>query len=101
MSDKIKTSTIGKELPKMMYGFGDVEHPDPESVALLEEITVEYITAVTRKAATVGSKKGSLQPEDIVYVVRKDPKKYARAIELLKVNDEVKRMKNINSTENM
>jgi hypothetical protein len=39
--------------------------------------------------------------QDIVYVVRKDPKKYARAIELLKVNDEVKKMKSISGNENL
>ena len=40
-------------------------------------------------------KSTSPQGQDIVYVVRKDPKKYARAVELLKVNDEVKKMKSV------
>jgi transcription initiation factor TFIID subunit 13 len=33
-----------KELQHMMYGFGDEQNPLPESVALVEDIVVEYVT---------------------------------------------------------
>ena len=36
----------------MMYGFGDDMSPDPESVALLEEITVKYIIEMVRVIPT-------------------------------------------------
>ncbi|VVA95995.1 unnamed protein product [Arabis nemorensis] len=33
-----------KELQHMMYGFGDEPNPLPETVALVEDIVVEYVT---------------------------------------------------------
>lgn len=33
-----------------MYAFGDVENPDPASIAVLEEITVEFLTDLCHRA---------------------------------------------------
>lgn len=35
-------------MPSMMYAFGDDPDPLPESVAVLEEIMVDYITDLVR-----------------------------------------------------
>lgn len=35
---------FAKDLPNLMYGFGDSSKPLKESVALLEDMAVEYIT---------------------------------------------------------
>uniref|UniRef100_A0A803PD45 Transcription initiation factor TFIID subunit 13 n=1 Tax=Cannabis sativa TaxID=3483 RepID=A0A803PD45_CANSA len=43
-SSKRKRGVFQKELQHMMYGFGDDPNPLPESVALMEDIVVEYIT---------------------------------------------------------
>eukprot|EP01111_Echinosteliopsis_oligospora_P009458 TRINITY_DN2776_c0_g1_i1.p2 TRINITY_DN2776_c0_g1~~TRINITY_DN2776_c0_g1_i1.p2 ORF type:complete len:102 (-),score=29.65 TRINITY_DN2776_c0_g1_i1:79-384(-) len=80
-----------RELRHMMYGFGDVMNPLPESVELVEDLVIEYISEMTRMAMEVGTKRGKLQTEDLVFLVRKDRKKYARVRELLRMNDELKR----------
>ncbi|KAM7429515.1 Transcription initiation factorTFIID subunit 13 [Porites harrisoni] len=79
-----------KELRCMMYGFGDEQVPFTESVDLLEDLVVEYITEMTLKAMEVG-KKGKVHVEDIVFLIRKDPKKYARVKDLLTMNEELKK----------
>ncbi|CAN1234783.1 Transcription initiation factor TFIID subunit 13 [Linum perenne] len=57
----------------MMYGFGDDPNPLPESVALLEDIVVEYVTDLTHKALDVGSKRAKISVEDFLYLIRKVP----------------------------
>lgn len=71
----------------------DEENPDDATVALMEEMVMDYVTEVTKSAAQVGSKKGTIQPEDVVFVVRKDRKKYARSLELLSKHEEIKKAK--------
>ncbi|KXJ11397.1 transcription initiation factor TFIID subunit 13 [Exaiptasia diaphana] len=79
-----------KELRCMMYGFGDDQCPYTESVDFLEDLVIEYITEMTLKAMEVG-KKGKVHCEDIVFLIRKDPKKYARVKDLLTMNEELKK----------
>ncbi|KAK3748809.1 hypothetical protein QZH41_016023 [Actinostola sp. cb2023] len=74
----------------MMYGFGDDQCPYTESVDFLEDLVIEYITEMTLKAMEVG-KKGKVHCEDIVFLIRKDPKKYARVKDLLTMNEELKK----------
>lgn len=74
----------------MMFGFGDDQVPFTESVDLLEDLVVEYITEMTLKAMEVG-KRGKVHVEDIVFLIRKDPKKYARVKDLLTMNEELKK----------
>ncbi|XP_046849004.1 transcription initiation factor TFIID subunit 13-like [Xenia sp. Carnegie-2017] len=79
-----------KELRCMMYGFGDDQAPFTESVDLLEDLVVEYISEMTLKAMAIG-KKGRVHVEDVVFLIRKDPKKYARVKDLLTMNEELKK----------
>ncbi|PWN49856.1 hypothetical protein IE53DRAFT_387885 [Violaceomyces palustris] len=39
-----------KDLRNLMYAFGDVANPDPDSVALLEDMTVEFLTDLCCRA---------------------------------------------------
>ncbi|EDO41071.1 predicted protein [Nematostella vectensis] len=89
-SDSKRKRLFHKELRCMMYGFGDDQCPYTESVDLLEDLVVEYITEMTLKAMDVG-KKGKVHCEDIVFLIRKDPKKYARVKDLLTMNEELKK----------
>ncbi|KAG2588528.1 hypothetical protein PVAP13_5NG341500 [Panicum virgatum] len=41
---KRKRGVFQKDLQHMMYGFGDDPNPLPETVALVEDIVVEYVT---------------------------------------------------------
>lgn len=73
-----------------MYGFGDDPNPLPETVALVEDIVVEYVTDLVHKAQNVASKRGKLLTEDFLYLIRKDMRKLHRATELLSMNEELK-----------
>ncbi|CAI9721063.1 transcription initiation factor TFIID subunit 13-like [Octopus vulgaris] len=81
---------FSKELRCMMYGFGDDQNPYTESVDLLEDLVVEYITEMTKKAMEVG-RPGRIQVEDIIFLIRKDAKKYSRVKELLTMNEELRK----------
>lgn len=72
----------------MMYGFGDDKNPYTESVEVLEELVLMYITDTTRKAAKRSSK---ITVDDIMYLVRKDKRKCNRVKELLVMNEELKK----------
>ncbi|XP_033269303.1 transcription initiation factor TFIID subunit 13-like [Orcinus orca] len=79
-----------KELQCMMYGFGDDQNPYTESVDILEDLVIEFITEMTHKAMSIG-RQGRVQVEDIVFLIRKDPRKFARVKDLLTMNEELKR----------
>nr|CAG4645277.1 EOG090X0JQT [Leptodora kindtii] len=78
------------ELRCMMFGFGDDRNPYTESVDLLEDLVIEYITEMTHKSMETG-RTGRVQVEDIVFLVRKDSRKYARVKDLLTMNEELKK----------
>ena len=75
----------------MMYGFGDDQNPYTESVDILEDLVIEFITEMTHKAKSIGGSHGRVQVEDIVFLIRKDPRKFARVKDLLTMNEELKR----------
>jgi len=81
---------FSKELRCMMYGFGDDQNPYTESVDVLEDLVIEFLTEMTHKAMDVG-RSGRVQVEDIVFLVRKDPRKFARVKDLLTMNEELKK----------
>nr|CAG4637518.1 EOG090X0JQT [Ceriodaphnia reticulata] len=81
---------FSKELRCMMFGFGDDQNPYTESVDLLEDLVIEYITETTHKAMETG-RTGRVQVEDIVFLVRKDMRKFARVKDLLTMNEELKK----------
>ncbi|EAT46877.1 AAEL001972-PA [Aedes aegypti] len=81
---------FSKELRCMMYGFGDDQNPYTESVDLLEDLVIEFITEMTHRAMEIG-RTGRVQVEDIIFLVRKDARKYSRVKDLLTMNEELKR----------
>ncbi|WAR06894.1 TAF13-like protein [Mya arenaria] len=81
---------FSKELRCMMYGFGDDQNPYTESVDLIEDLVVEYISEMTKKALEVG-RPGRISVEDLIFLIRKDPKKYSRVKELLTMSEELRK----------
>lgn len=75
-----------KELRQMMYGSGDVSNPLPESLDLIEDLTVEFIMQMTRRAAQVAGSRDRVRTEDLLFAIRDNPRMYARACELLRMN---------------
>ncbi|GFN89853.1 transcription initiation factor tfiid subunit 13 [Plakobranchus ocellatus] len=81
---------FSKELRCMMYGFGDDQNPYTESVDLVEDLVIDYISEMTKKAMEIG-KSGRIIVEDLIFLIRKDPKKYSRVKELLLMNEELRK----------
>ncbi|EFJ47766.1 hypothetical protein VOLCADRAFT_91682 [Volvox carteri f. nagariensis] len=88
--------TFTKDLSRLMYGFGDYENPIQETINVVEDILVEYVRetccAALNEAARMGkldrdrasgAPKLKVDEKDILFLVRKDPRKYARIRELL------------------
>lgn len=80
-----------EDIEEMMYGFGDVWPPNPESVELVESMVVKYIEDLARRAKEVSELRGKLDKECFMYVVRKDRSKFTRVCQLLTANEELKK----------
>ncbi|KAJ2780592.1 hypothetical protein GGI15_003486 [Coemansia interrupta] len=80
---------FSRELPMLMYGFGDSMPPLAESVDVLEDILIDYINDMCLQAAAMSAKRGKVTVEDFKFVLRKDPKKLARVEELIARNKEI------------
>ena len=74
----------------MMYGFGDSKEPDPASVELVEDMLLDYLVNVGHRSMEVAERRGRMQTEDLLYVIRNDRKKFARVDELLEMNAKLK-----------
>ena len=92
-----KKKYFTRELRYMMHGFGDDLNPYNETVDLVEDLVVEFITEMSLKAMDLG-KKGKIHVDDLLYLIRRDPKKYARVRDLLQMNEELKQAKRIFET---
>ncbi|GFR41669.1 hypothetical protein Agub_g2412, partial [Astrephomene gubernaculifera] len=88
--------TFTKDLSRLMYGFGDYENPIQETINVVEDILVEYVRETCCSALNEAARIGKLERDrhsgapklkvdekDILFLVRKDPKKYSRIRELL------------------
>ncbi|KAI9599272.1 transcription initiation factor IID, 18kD subunit-domain-containing protein [Syncephalis fuscata] len=84
-----------KDLRLMMFGFGDVPHPDLDTVNVLEEMVVDYITDMCHQASRLSSNKSKVTVEDFKYVLRHDAKKLARVEELIRMSEDIKAARKI------
>ncbi|KAH9425068.1 Transcription initiation factor TFIID subunit 13 [Dermatophagoides pteronyssinus] len=78
-----------RELACMMYGFGDDRNPYAETLNLMEDLVIKYITDLLNKAYQYRTC-DRLTIEDIMYAVHNDPKKISRVYDLLTMNMELK-----------
>lgn len=89
-----------RELRAMMFGFGDDANPLPQSVALVEDLVVDYLQRVLHSAADAceersrytrrGGEAPRVKERDLLFVLRKDKRRLQRAQELLEVYEEQK-----------
>eukprot|EP00752_Nemacystus_decipiens_P004968 g4520.t1 len=82
--------SMADSLPAMMYGFGDDEHPLPETVACMQQLVAEYVGYVTDEACKAAEMKGKLDTECFVFAVRNDKPKFKRVKQLLDANAHIK-----------
>ena len=87
-----KKRLFHRELKYMMHGFGDDPNPYSETVDLVEELVVKFIAEMTVKAMEVG-KSGKVHVNDIIFIIRKDPKKYSRVKDLLMMKEQIDKAK--------
>ncbi|CAO3585643.1 unnamed protein product [Absidia cylindrospora] len=86
---------FAKDLKLLMYGFGDVPNPSADSIALMDDLVIDYITEMCQKVSKVSESRGKLRVEDFKFVLRKDPKKLARVEELLYMNEDIRKAKQL------
>ena len=92
------TINFTNELKGIMYGFGDVENPDHETVELLQEYVIEYLQNIAYAAYRRNKRKGSneLSLRDLLYVLKKDKKRYYRIKNLIHFYENAKSIKKRN-----
>lgn len=80
---------LAKDLANMMYGFGDDRTPYKESVDLVEAMVINYVVDTWQKTlASAHSRSTKVSEKDVIFLLRKDKKKYERARELLYLEDQ-------------
>lgn len=97
MSRKRHT-VFASELRLLLYAFGDVANPLPETVATVDDILQTYILDVCRASydrtiamlvATYPTKIKKMRVDDLKYVFRRDEVKLGRIVELLRLLKEI------------
>lgn len=69
---------------------GDDVNPYTETVDMLEDLVIHFIGDTALRALEVG-RSGRVTVEDVMYLVRRDPRKYSRVRDLLNMNEELKK----------
>ena len=87
-----------KELGGMMYGCGDAEAPLLESVHLLEDMVIDFMVQMTRKAVKIAERKDRITANDVLMALRDRPRLRGRAVELLELNEQVRKDLNTKNT---
>lgn len=90
-----KKTTFIKEIRLMMYGFGDVSAPRPDTTEVLHNYLIDYLNILLTKSHSMASKKGKTKTEDIMYFLKHDRLKYSRVKTLLITNEELKTARKI------
>lgn len=83
--DKRKIFNFSNELKDLMFAFGDVDNPDPESLLLLEEYIIEFIQNISIRAYKRSKIRGynEIKLTDLLLELKHDKKKYYRSAQIL------------------
>mmetsp|Transcript_8151 Transcript_8151/g.9318 ORF Transcript_8151/g.9318 Transcript_8151/m.9318 type:complete len:159 (-) Transcript_8151:872-1348(-) len=106
ISDKMHSPQVAdeinfnKELASVMYGFGDVWNPLPETIELMNRIVIEYIEEMTR-ASLNAALKGKLTVPCLLYALRHQQQKYNRVNQLIKMNKELNKHRKMTKEPNV
>lgn len=91
----VRKGMFSRDLKLLMYGFGDVANPAADSIAVMDDLVIDYITEMCQKASGVAENRGKVRVEDFKFVLRKDAKKLARVEELLYMSEDIRRAKQL------
>jgi transcription initiation factor TFIID subunit 13 len=84
-----RKTLFAKDIKALMYGFGDVSNPLPESVEVMDELLEWFIIDLCERAQRKSTFQ-KLKTTDFLLALENDPKKSARAHELLALDKELK-----------
>ncbi|KII74633.1 Transcription initiation factor TFIID subunit 13 [Thelohanellus kitauei] len=91
-SKKEKDINFTKDIRVMLYGLGDETPHCTETVKMLDSILKDYVVDMTSAAAALHNNE-KVVVADFLYLVRNDSRKHARALHLLKMNEDFKQTK--------
>ena len=88
---KPKPPDLSKDLQQMMYGFGDSQEVDAESVDMVEKLVRQYIDELLQEASAIASiRRCPLDSGCLLYAVRHDRLKFERARRLLEMKEVIR-----------
>ena len=88
---KPKPPDLSKDLQQMMYGFGDSQEVDAESVDMVEKLVRQYIEELLGEASAIASiRRCPLDSGCLLYAVRHDRLKFERARRLLEMKEVIR-----------
>ena len=88
---KPKPPDLSKDLQQMMYGFGDAQEVDAESVEMVERLVRQYIDELLGEASAIASiRRCPLDSGCLLYAVRHDRLKFERARRLLEMKEVIR-----------
>ncbi|GLV42639.1 Spt3 [Carabus blaptoides fortunei] len=69
----------------MMFGFGDSQKPNPETVQLVESVVLKQLREIVHEAAKNANRRSvkTIHPEDIIFLLRHDRHKMQRFVKYL------------------
>ncbi|KAI8838868.1 transcription initiation factor IID, 18kDa subunit, partial [Chytriomyces cf. hyalinus JEL632] len=77
-----------KTVKQIMYGYGDTFNPADDTVDVMEDILLMFLEDLCTKALKC-STSNRLKLTDLTFVLRKDPKKLGRVLELITAEREL------------
>ncbi|KAL2759866.1 hypothetical protein ACRALDRAFT_1046777 [Sodiomyces alcalophilus JCM 7366] len=85
------------ELAQLLYAHGDVRHPLPETVRVLDEIVTEFIQGAAFEAARMATYAGrqKIKWEDFEFAFRKNPAYLGKVQEVFQKKGEIDNAKKI------
>ncbi|CAK9795691.1 Transcription initiation protein SPT3 homolog [Anthophora plagiata] len=81
------------EIRQMMHGFGDSSEPLIESAKIVEEVVLQQMRTIIKRACEVSERRGSLKKgisisaEDLIFLLRKDKIRLQRLMKYLELKE--------------
>jgi hypothetical protein len=92
MGNQIK---FDDELKGFFFGFANDSFPTKESLELLNDMTIDFISKLTSEAFLVSKQMNiPFDYESVLFTIRRDLKKHERCLEILNSFQEIKKLRN-------
>lgn len=83
MEQKKSQVSFINEISRMMFGFGDQQNPNPETVHLVENITLDQLRTIVKEALKYSSDGKTLKGEELIFLMRHNKYKMRRFVKYL------------------